>query len=248
MPEMASWFETPEGYIHLTDEDIIAYHEQDGAGSKAINWDDYTGHGGLIKVFHLKDEHHHHEGFVRMPDVIKKQVFNGKMDMMFAHSGNLNEATPEFIPTMVRLAKRFKRVADALKINPYKDYAPEKGGLSLYKQMQIGIENNFVGSTIGEILRSPLCDDKTMILAMTKAKRLMDEYTDHHHYRNIVENPSVSKVILKYLIEVVKHPDVSSWAEEKLKNYSSMKLSRVSLAKMRVKTVKQGKALVRSIA
>src|ERR1035441_5448508 len=107
MAEMASWFQIDRGYIFLTDEDIIAYYDQKQDDHKSIDWNNMVGHYGIITVFGVPDEYHHHEGFVEMPDVIKKTILDRRMDMMFAHAGNLREATPEFIPLMKRLANRY---------------------------------------------------------------------------------------------------------------------------------------------
>ncbi|VVB50633.1 Uncharacterised protein [uncultured archaeon] len=244
--EMASWFEDKkgQGYIFLTDEDIIAHH---GGDKNGINWNDFVGHHGLMQVFHLPDAYNHYEGFVRMPDVIRKTILAGKMDMMFAHADNLCEATPEFIPMMHRLSSRYSKVASALSSSPYRDWHIEKGKPTLHMQMKVGIENGFKGSTIGEILRHPLCDEKTMFLALEGARELMDEYPEHHHYRNMVENQYVTKKVLNFILKNIPHVDVKEWAEARLKTCKDLKLTKVTLTRKKVKTVQIDKALVRSL-
>jgi hypothetical protein len=244
--EMASWFKTKEGYIFLTDEDIIAYHENNGESTESIDWNNFVGHGGLMRVFRIGDRGQtHHEGFVEMPDVIRKTALDGKMDMMFAHADNLNEATPEFIPLMQRLANRFPKVKRALAENPYVEW---KGGkLTNAKQMKVGVERGFKGSTIGQLLRHRNCDEESMLIALKGATEYMDTMTDHHHYYNIIMHPRVTKVVLQYIISNVGHGDVQAWAQDRLKNFKVKRIAKMkALTNLKVKTIKRGNRLIRT--
>jgi hypothetical protein len=249
MAEMASWFHVnkgkpDEGFIFLTDEDIIAWYDQRGEGRNAIDWNNMVGHYGIIHVF--KTDHREHlEGFVNMPDVIRKTILDGKMDMMFAHAGNLREATPEFIPMMTRLANRFEKVEAQLKCNPYRNYRGQT--FTLRDQMKIGVENGFTGSTIGEILRSDLCNEETMLIALKGAVKFMDEYTDHHHYHQIINNNNVTRKVLKYMLEHVPHTDVIEAVKLRLKTVKAkaMMQKAKSIKRLQVQVTKMGDAKVR---
>lgn len=237
MAEFASWFHVDEGYIYLTDDEVYAYQDQEGIEAQYIDWNNLVGHAGIMKVFGVPDKYHHYEGFVNMPQVIKKSLFDGRMDMLFGHAGNLREATPEFIPTMKRLANRFPNVESQLKSNPYKDYL---GGPPPFKeQMVVGVKNGFNGSTIGELLRHPNCDEDSFILAMSDAKSYMEAHSDHHHYHDIIRHPNVTKKTLEYIISHIKHQDVQDAALEKIKN---------GVVKKRVKKAKDYRALSEKVS
>lgn len=253
MSEMASWFKTKDGYMFLTDEDVIAYYENRDCSTSSINWNDFVGHSGLMTVFKLPNEYYHHEGFVNMPDVIKKAALNGKMDKIFSHAGNLREATPDFIPMMKRLAQRSKHVREQLDRNPYKNYL---NAVSNKDQMRIGIENNFDGSTIGNLLRDDNCDEASMLLALSRATGFMDSHSDHHHYLNIIQHQNVTKKVLTYILDNIKHSNVQKWANERigsLKSRRNLFVTRQNRLKkkldvlntLKVKTIKKGSAKVR---
>jgi hypothetical protein len=250
MAEFASWFKTKDGYIFLTDDEVYAYQDQEGIDDENINWFNLVGHAGIIRVFNIADKHHHYEGFVGMPTVIKKNLFDGRMDMLFGHAGNLREATPEFIPTMKRLANRFPSVEDQLQRNPYKHYLGRT--FSYKEQMEIGVANGFNGSTIGELLRHPDCDQDSMIVALQGAVSYLEAHSDHHHYFDIIRHPNVTKKVLQYIVGHVKHKDVTDVALEALKNPSVKKTVRKAkdYRKMteKVEKYKEGQALVRTIA
>jgi hypothetical protein len=243
--EMASWFHEDGGYIFLTDEDIVAWHENQGAGREHINWNDFVGHGGITKVFGV-NHRAHHEGFVEMPDVIKKTIFEGKMDMMFAHASNLSEATPEFIPLMKRLANRFPFVEDQLVRNPYLNWKGQS--LTILDQMEVGVKNKFTGSTVGKLIRHPMCQEDAMLVALKGATEFMDEHQDHHHYRDIIVHPNVTKKVLKYMVDNIKHTDVQTWAKQQMKRVKAKKvITKIqALNKLEVKIVTNGKVKVRT--
>jgi hypothetical protein len=246
MSEMASWFKTKDGYIFLTDEDVIAYHENMGSSSKEIDWNDFVGHGGLMQVFRIPDRGQtHHEGFVDMPDVIRKTILDGKMDMLFAHAGNLREATPEFIPLMERLANRFPKVKSQLRTNPFRVYKG-KGQMTNLAHMKVGVERGFKGSTIGQLLRHPSCQEASMLVALKGASDYMDEHCDYHHYHNIIHHPNVTRKVLQYILRNISHSDVKSWALNRLKKLAITSRMRVKGAKaLKIKTIKRGKAKIR---
>ncbi len=251
MSEMASWFKVKEGIIFLTDKDVIAYHDRAGSSTERINWYNFVGHGGMMKVFNIPDRGQtHHEGFVNMPDVIKKTILNGEMNMLFAHAGNLQEATPEFIPLMTRLAERFSNVREQLRENPYRTLKLKKGStLSNFIQMKVGIDNNFKGSTIGRLLRSNTCQEESMMLALRKVRNFMDQYSDRHHYFNIINNPNVTKKVLRYMLDNVSHSDVRDGALDRmdaLKGHPAVLKKVKALSVLKIKTIKKGRAKIRT--
>ncbi len=250
MSEMASWFDFKNGqYSFLTDDDIIAYHDRMELNTRTIPWDDFVGHGGMMRVFNLKDNWTHEEGFIGMPLVIKKQILNGKMDMMFAHAGNLSEAGPEFMPLMKRLANRFPNVANQLKSNPYKDF---KGNvdmkLSNFAQVKVGVDNAFKGSSIGKLLRMDTCMEDSMLYILKGATSYMDVHSDHHHYFELMNHPNLTRKVLEYISGNVKHKDVLDKAKELLVNFKDRK--KVSLTKvvqnLKTKTVQKEGAILRA--
>ena len=256
--EMASWFEIEEGsdaddfgvtgVAFLTDQDVIAWHEAQGAGVKDINWNDMVGHHGLMKVFNLPNKYSHREGFVNMPLVIRKAVHDGKMDMLFAHADNLGEATPEFIPTMKRLANKYPRVGEYLKTNPYRNSHADTV-VSNLEQMKIGVSEGFQGSTIGELIRHPLCGEEAMLLCLKSktARELMDSHSDRHHYRDMIKHGSVTRNVLNHIIETDSNSTVVSWAKERLAHYKGIvKPAKMkSMDKIKVKTIVKGSARIR---
>lgn len=247
MAEMASWFKIEDGgFVFVTDEDVLAYHDQNGEDRSNIPWNDMVGHPGILKVFGIPDKYPHTEGFVHMPDVIKKHIFDGKMDTLFAHAGNLREATQEFIPLIKRLANRYPNVEAQLKSNPYRNYVGKI--LTFRDNMQVSIENGFVGSTIGELLRHEYCFEDSMLLALKDATKFMDESTDHHHYFNIVNNPNVTRKVLKYMLENIKHDDVVSVVRDKIKHIRAKGAIRKmkKIEKLQVQTIQQGKIKIRT--
>jgi hypothetical protein len=227
MPEVGSHFKTtsvPGGIIFLTDADVVAYYENKGHSVQSIDWNDFTGHQGIIRVFRITKEYYHHEGFIGMPPVMKKMILEGKADRIFSHCENLREATPEFIPMMRRLAVHSRNVANQLEVNPYNRVVPLNGNernwkLSLTTQMRVGIKHGFTGSTIGNILRAEGCPEEAMLVALNSAKtrRYMDGYEDHHHYLDIVANPYTTKKVLQFLLTDVKHEDVRVAAKLRIK-------------------------------
>ncbi len=250
MSEMASWFDFKDGkFSFLTDDDIIAYHDRNGLNTRTIPWDDFVGHGGMMRVFNLKDKWTHEEGFVGMPLVIKKQILNGKMDMMFAHAGNLAEATPEFMPLMKRLANRFPNVAAQLKNNPYKDFKGDLDAkMSNFAQMKVGVDNSFKGSSVGKLLRMDNCMEDSMLYALQGATSYMDMHADHHHYFQLMTHPNLTRKVLEYIVGNVKHQDVLDKAKEILVNFKDPKrVSVKSIVKnIKVKTVQSEGAIIRS--
>ncbi|VVB50635.1 Uncharacterised protein [uncultured archaeon] len=259
---MASWFETEKGFLFLTDGDVIAYNENRGVPKSQIDWNDYVGHDGLMKVFGLPNKWSHQEGFVSMPDVIRKMLFDGKMDFLFAHAGNLSEATPEFLPVFQRLAPRFPHVKNEMERNPYFQMFLKSGripklikSLSLHRQMQVGIKHDFKGSTIGQILRHPHCEERTMLLALStrKTREYMNEYSDLHHYFNIVHNLSTTKAVLEYIVKNIKHSRVVSAAQTRLEamvpkktKKSTLKFKKTSIKAKKFRT--GSRAIVRNLA
>ena len=218
MSEMASWFETKDGFCFVTDDDVKAYHDQKGFESKDIDWNNFVGHYGIGKCFRMDlNRYTHHEGFVNMPNVIKQNIFDGKMDMLFAHASNLGEATPEFIPTMRRLANRFSNVREQLARNPYVRHTG-KSKVTKEHQMMVGVKHGFKGSTIGNLLRHPCCSEKAMLIALKGATDYMDTHDDHHHYHNIIHHLHVTKTVLDYILKNIDHYDVKDWAKERLGN------------------------------
>lgn len=258
--EMASWFEIKEGsdaddfgvtgVCFLTDDDIIAYHEMNGTNAKDIKWVDFVGHDGLMRVFNLPNKYSHREGFVNMPLVIRKAIHDGKMDNMFANADNLNEATPEFIPTMKRLANKYSRVADFLKVNPYRD-AKADTVVSNLEQMKSAIKSGFSGSTIGELIRDPLCHEEPMLLCLqtATARELMDSHGDRHHYKDMINHPRVTRKVLAEIIKTEKHASVKAWANERLAHYKGVtKVKKEKgLDKLKVRTIIKGKAKIRIV-
>jgi hypothetical protein len=243
--EMASWFHVDEGYIFLTDEDIIAWHENQGAGTTSINWNDFVGHGGISKVFGVNHSAHH-EGFVGMPDVVRKTILDGKMDMMFAHATNLCEATPEFINMMKRLANRYPNVESQLVRNPYLNHNGQ--ALTVLTQMEVGVKNKFVGSTVGKLIRHPMCKEDAMLVALKGATEFMDEQPDHHHYRDIITHPNITRKVLKYIKDNIKHSDVQGLVKQQMKTFKARNVIKKIKAfkKLEVKVVTNGKVKVRS--
>ncbi len=249
MSEMASWLHIDGGYVYCTDKDVIAYHEKEGEGVRSIEWDNFVGHYGIGKVFGVNlDRYYHHEGFTEMPDVIKKSIFNGDMDKMIQHAGNLEEATPEFIPILRRLANRSENVRSSLQDNPYKNWRG-KGLLSNSLQMKVGIENGFTGSTIGNLLRSMTCDEKSMMIALRGAQDYMDEYSDHHHYHNIIENSNVTKKVLKYMLDQIEHGDVQRAVKQRLCGFRTVKQRIIKVKnfkRLKTQTWMKGRVKVRN--
>lgn len=246
MPEMASWFEIEKGkFAFLTDDDVIAWHENQGMGTKYIEWNNFVGHGGLMKVFGLPDKYQHQEGFVGMPEIIKRHIFDGKMNKLFSAAENLREATPEFIPLMRRLANGSPKVDDALMRNPYNRYGGPALGNEV--QMQISIDNGFQGSSIGNLLRDPSCNAKSMMLALTKAMNLMEEQSDKHHYDNIIEHVNVTPEVLEFIISNVGHSRIVEKAKKYLQNWK--KPAAVKALKIKGKSVEiaKGNAKIRSL-
>jgi hypothetical protein len=204
-----------------------------------------------MQVFKLPNRYTHHEGFVNMPDIIRKTILDGKMDMLFAHAGNLEEATPEFIPLMKRLATHYSNVRYQLARNPYKNY---KGGpiTNLY-QMKTGIRNHFKGSTIGELLRHPLCGEDSMMLALKECKDFMDEYTDAHHYHNMLDHENVTPKVLRFIMAHGPYSEVRDKAKRLLAHYQprivgTEKEVKKALKNIKVKVIKRGTAKVRVLA
>jgi len=249
MSEMLSWFKTKDGFLFLTDDDVISYHENKGNNTEYIKWDDYVGHSGLMKVYNLPNIHAHQEGFVGMPLVGRKAILDGKMNKLFAHAGNLREATPEFIPLMRRLAVRSRNVAEQLENNPYRHC--DGIVVSNAKQMEIGVKNNFKGSTVGNLLRDSNCDEKSMLIALEGARELMDEHTDHHHYHHIVYHENVTKHVLKYILDHVNHQDVREWVMDRLPTLRSRRKRIIKTAAnykdLKVRTIRKGRAKIRAI-
>jgi hypothetical protein len=247
MAEMASWFQIDKGYIFLTDEDIIAYYDQRQDDHKSIDWNNMVGHYGIITVFGVPDKYHHHEGFVEMPDVIKKTILDRRMDMMFAHAGNLREATPEFIPLMKRLANRYPHVEEQLQRNPYLCYNADHA--SFQTQMEIGVQNGFTGSTIGQLLRHVACNDKAMMLALRGARELMDSHSDHHHYRSIIDHANVTKAVLRFILDNIPHKDVQDLALARLKTVKRKAVQKQAVvAEMNIQVLVDGKTKIRTLA
>jgi hypothetical protein len=226
-----------------------------------------------MRVFHIPDRNQtHHEGFVGMPPVIKKQIFDGKMDMLFAHAGNLHEATPEFIPTMKRLASRFRNVKAQLADNPYVDFQDKI--ISNLDQMKIGVKRGFKGSSIGNLLREEGCTEEAMMVALLGARDLMDSHSNHHHYHDIINNRFVTKNILQYILKNIPFADVQENAVKRLTGFVQVKLpsqpstkelrmeqakieadkaKKIQLKiervkKMKIKIIKRGKAKIRVTA
>jgi len=258
MSEMASWFQMragdfslAKGVAFLTDDDVIAWHEQHGIGRGDISWNNFVGHSGLMQVFNLPNRYTHHEGFVNMPDIIKKTILDGKMDKLFANAGNLDEATPEFIPMMRRLANLYPNVRYQLAHNPYKNY---KGGpLTNLNQMKVGIRSKFKGSTIGELLRHPLCGEDSMLLALKECKDFMDEYSDCHHYHNMLDHDNVTPKVLRAIMQNGPYAEVRDKAKRLLAHYKPRTIGtekevKKALKNLKVKVVKRGKAKVRVLA
>lgn len=247
MAEMASWFQIDKGYIYLTDEDILAWQEQNGIKDGDVPWNDFVGHHGIITVFGVEDRYVHHEGFVNMPQVIRRSILDGKMNTMFAHAGNLREATPEFIPMMKRLANRYPNVEAQLKRNPYLIRKIENASFQL--QMEVGVQNGFTGSTIGQLLRHPECDEKSMLMALQGARTLMDEHSDHHHYKNIIQHANVTKKVLTYLLDNVSHTDVQELVKARMLTIKTRRAKKQAVvAEMNIQVLVEGKAKVRTMA
>jgi len=248
MAEMASWFNTEEGVVFLTDDDVYAHQDYHDRRDSEIPWNNLVGHAGILTVFKVPDKYPHTEGFVDMPDVIKKHIFDGKMDMLFAHAGNLREATPEFIYTMKRLANRFPNVESQLGSNPFRKII---GNITLKQQLELCAEHGLTGSTIGAILRQPTCDEDTMLVALQKARYYLDQYGNNQHYFDIIKHRNVTKKVLAYIINNIGINEVNSLATNTLATFKvpkrKMKLAEAEVVEVTSK--KFGKhGIVRSLA
>lgn len=259
MSEMASWFKTRDGIIFLTDEDIIAWHEQRGKGTKEIEWRDFVGHQGICQVFNLNTYAHKHiEGFEGMPGIIKKSILDGKMDMMFAHADNLKEATPEFIPLMQRLATRFEKVKRQLANNPYnlitKNCMPD-----IEMRMSYAVKHKFDGSTIGNLLMHKRCTPKATLEALKGFPEHFDKLP--HLYYTILNNKRSDAAVCNQILSMTNDDNILFTARKRL-GLLTTKTTDVSKLKIKQKKIKMtgfgytnygthkktGKAIVRSLA
>jgi len=89
MCDFPSWLEKDGEALFLTDDDIIAWHETNRQG-QSINWHDFVGHSGIIKI--LGDNGGEHKELFPIHPDIAKAIREGKMDKMMRLGGwaNLN--------------------------------------------------------------------------------------------------------------------------------------------------------------
>jgi hypothetical protein len=64
----------------------------------------------------------------------------------------------------------------------------------------------------------------------------------------MIDNPAVTTGVLTFILKNIKHSDVCEWAEARMKTCKKVAKSKLVLAKAKIKVVKEGKALVRSLA
>ena len=100
MCEVPSWIESEGSNYWLSDKDVIRWHEENKPGQN-INWDDFTGHSGIKKVFGVSGWNK--EGFP-CPDQILNGMLSGKMNEICRHADNINSWPVEMLPVLTKLS------------------------------------------------------------------------------------------------------------------------------------------------
>jgi len=89
MCHVPSWIKTNTKIYFLTDKDVTKHHENT---NEAINWNDYTGHSGIEKIYGVSGNHV--EGFPCPPELMNALLSN-KMYQICRHAENISEFPKE---------------------------------------------------------------------------------------------------------------------------------------------------------